>query len=65
MCVLCASIPTVLAVGTGIHAQQKRKKGVIEMRGVYQRQKQLPVLGITIGLSAGILICSMIYHAIQ
>jgi hypothetical protein len=65
MCVFCASIPAVLALGTGVNAHQKRAKRAVETGDYSLKIKQPPVMELTIGLSAGILICSIIYHTLQ
>jgi len=55
----------LLAAGTGFHAQQKRAMRAEEFRGIYVKPKEIPVKGLTIGLSAGLLVCSIIYHSVQ
>ncbi len=63
MCVFCASVPAVLALGTAAHAKQRQAGREAVARGEAPKKPRLPALKLTGVVVAGILVGSVVYHA--
>jgi len=65
MCIFCASIPAVLAVGVDVNARQKRDKKALAKQDKTQTAQQIPAIKMSLGIAAAMLVCSVVYHTIQ
>lgn len=59
MCMFCASIPVVTAVGAKARAKQVREQGVEKPSG----KRQLPVTPITVLAVGALVTASVLYHS--
>lgn len=62
MCMFCAAMPAAIAVGTNLHAKQRREQRAAEARGE-EPKRRMPVMPLT-GLTLVVLaFLSVFYHS--
>lgn len=62
MCMFCAAIPAVLAVGVNAQARQNRSEKEAEVRGEEPSSPKVPPKAATAVVVAGLAVASIIYH---
>jgi len=64
MCMFCAAIPAMLAVGANVNAKQIRERRAAEQRGeTLPEKKQIPVGKITVVAAGALVVASVAYHS--
>jgi hypothetical protein len=62
MCVFCASIPAVMALGVSAKAKQNQEQNRAEIRGEPRPRSIIPVGKATMVVVTGLVISSIVYH---
>ncbi len=63
MCMFCAAVPVVGAVGTNLHAKQRVARLKAEEEG-RKSPKEKPIAKLTAGSIVLLVICSAVYHLV-
>lgn len=65
MCLFCAAIPTVAALGAAAHGKRREAERAAEQQGQPLPKQKLPIVKATTALVVALVIASAVYHTQQ
>lgn len=65
MCLFCAAIPTVAALGAAAHGKRRAAERAAEQQGHSLPKRKLPIAKATTALVVVLVVASAVYHTQQ
>ncbi len=64
MCMFCAAIPASVALGAAVTGKQKLRDQQVQNPGATSNSRRLPAGKVTIAVTGGLIVCSVVYHLV-